>query len=93
MIGYICLFSSENQIVLSPVRGTGFKTDPVKTHQAEAVMFGLSPALCAIVVLVTVGSILALAVWTIIYRRRTRLGSTPGKDNLITCFYFYSENI
>lgn len=67
------------------------KTEPVSAiDQAETLMLGLSPAVFAVVVLVTVGSILALAVWLIIYRRRTRLGSALGEDNL--CFKSVKES-
>ncbi|KAK2894124.1 tumor necrosis factor receptor superfamily member 13C-like [Channa argus] len=55
--------------VLSSVRVTA------STEQTNPMM-PLSPTVCAIVVLVTMGSILALAVWLIIYKRQTRLGST-----------------
>ncbi|KAF3700485.1 hypothetical protein EXN66_Car016172 [Channa argus] len=60
--------------VLSSVRVTA------STEQTNPMM-PLSPTVCAIVVLVTMGSILALAVWLIIYKRQTRLGSTSGKEN------------
>ncbi|AWP18579.1 Hypothetical protein SMAX5B_005754 [Scophthalmus maximus] len=46
--------------------------------QVDAVT-ALSPALWIFVVLATVGSILVLALWFVIYRRQTRPSSTPGE--------------
>lgn len=67
---------AEPLIVLSPVR------DAAAVSQADPV----NPALCALVVLVTLGAILALAVWVIIYRRQTGLSRTSGTKEM-TCFY------
>ncbi|KAK2833778.1 hypothetical protein Q5P01_017667 [Channa striata] len=57
--------------VLSSVRVTA------STEQVNPVT-PLNPTVCAIVVLVTMGSVLALAVWLIIYKRQSRLSSTSA---------------
>lgn len=73
----IRLFPSEPPLpaIVDQVRNTAPAT------QVDAVT-ALSPALWIFVVLATVGSILVLALWFVIYRRQTRPSSTPGKDNL-----------
>lgn len=62
-----------------------------RTAQVNPVMV-LSPALWIFVVLATLGSILTLALWFIIYRRQNSLSSTSGKDNDHQMICFISCN-
>eukprot|EP00064_Thunnus_orientalis_P002788 superscaffoldBa00000213_g2796 len=65
-------------VAVQPTRPT------ISAIQANPVMM-LSPALWIFVGLATVGSIVALALWFVIYRRQTRISSTseePGQEPL-----------
>uniref|UniRef100_A0A3B4HCU1 Uncharacterized LOC102200102 n=1 Tax=Pundamilia nyererei TaxID=303518 RepID=A0A3B4HCU1_9CICH len=53
----------------------------INTTVKPTSMVVLSPTLWISVVVVVVGSILALTLWFIIYKRQTRRSSTSGKDN------------
>lgn len=59
----------------------------INTTVKPTSMVVLSPTLWISVVVVVVGSILALTFWFIIYKRQTRRSSTSGKDNklLMVC--------
>lgn len=51
----------------------------------------LSPALWIFVVLATLGSILALVLWFIIYRQRMSANSNPGENDDRFCFLILNQ--